>query len=168
MPRLPAGRRALLIAAISAIGYGLVISACETISRTEINAYTTALATLRRTTADQDASLGSQFNALIDSGSRESSAYINIYRKLRESNAALVEELEKITPPAGVRRHHRDFINGLKDLVTALDRVMTMIQAGHVRNANLEFQRAVTRSQAQQTGAMLQIRRVARSVGAQI
>ena len=158
----------MLIAAISVLGSGLLMMACDTINRADINVYTTALDTLRRTTADQDASLGSQFNALIASGSREESAYVNIYRKLRESNSALVEELAKITPPAGVHRHHRDFVNGLKDLVAALDRVIMMIEDGRLLDANLEFQRAATRSQAKQTGAMLQIRRIARSVGGQI
>ena len=43
-----------------------------------------------------------------------------------------------------------------------------MIEDGRLLDANLEFQRAVTRSQAKQTGAMLQIRRIARSVGGQI
>ena len=58
---------------------------------------------------------------------------------------------------------NEDFVEGLSDLVTALDEVIMMIEAGNVIEANRLFQRSVTRSQAKQTGAMLQIRRVARS-----
>ncbi len=123
---------------------------------------------LRNTTAPEDRDIGLQFAALTESGSRDPVAYLNLYRKLHASNTVLLLELEKIKPPTGIRRHHDDFVEGLRDLVTALDRVITMIEAGNVISANREFQRAVTRSQAKQTGAMLNIRRVARSVGIQM
>ena len=92
-----------------------------------------------------------------------SGAYLTIYRELRSSNAAVLAKLEQIQPPQGLGRHHEDFVEGLSDLVTALDQVIRMIEEGNVIEANRTFQRAVTRSQAKQTGAMLQIRRVARS-----
>lgn len=123
---------------------------------------------LRNTTAPEDRDIGSQFAALTGSGSRDPVAYLNLYRKLHASNTVLLLELEKIKPPTGIRRHHDDFVEGLRDLVTALDRVIAMIEDGNVISANREFQRAVTRSQAKQTGAMLNIRRVARSVGIQM
>ena len=123
---------------------------------------------LRNTTAPEDRDIGLQFAALTESGSRDPVAYLNLDRKLHASNTVLLLELEKIKPPTGIRRHHDDFVEGLRDLVTALDRVITMIEAGNVISANREFQRAVTRSQAKQTGAMLNIRRVARSVGIQM
>ena len=144
---------------------GPLLGGCETIEQSEVAAYVSTLSDLRNTTAPEDRDIGSQFAALTESGSRDPVAYLNLYRKLHASNTVLLLEMEKIKPPAGIRRHHADFVEGLHDLVTALDKVIAMIEAGNVISANREFQRAVTRSQAKQTGAMLNIRRVARSVG---
>jgi hypothetical protein len=144
------GRRPLLVA-----GWGTVctclLGGCETIEGSEI--------------AAEDKNIGSQFAALTGSRSRNPDAYLALYRQLHASNTALLIELDKIDPPAGIRRHHAGFVGGLQDLVNAIDRVVAMIEEGNVMTANREFQRAVTRSQAKQTGAMLNIRHVARSVG---
>lgn len=142
--------------------------ACETVDAQEMAAYLTQLNELRDSTAADDAALGERFNSLIASGSRDTEAYLSIYRELRASNAAVLAKLEQIQPPQGLGRHHEDFVEGLSDLVTALDQVIQMIEEGNVIEANRTFQRAVTRSQAKQTGAMLQIRRVARSARVRI
>ena len=152
-----------LVGGISAIGALTLGAACETVDAQEMAAYLTELNELRDSTAADDAALGERFNSLIASGSRDAGAYLSIYRQLRASNAEVLAKLEQIQPPAGLGRHHEDFVEGLSDLVTALDEVIMMIEAGNVIEANRLFQRAVTRSQAKQTGAMLQIRRVARS-----
>ena len=143
-------------------------AACETVDAQETAAYLTQLNELRDSTAADDAALGERFNSLIASGSRDAGAYLSIYRELRASNAAVLAKLEQIQPPTGLGRHHEDFVEGLSDLVTALDEVIRMIEEGNVIEANRAFQRAVTRSQAKQTGAMLQIRRVARSARVRI
>ena len=152
-----------LVGGISAIGALTLGAACETVDAQEMAAYLTELNELRDSTAADDAALGERFNSLIASGSRDAGAYLSIYRQLRASNAEVLAKLEQIQSPAGLGRHHEDFVEGLSDLVTALDEVIMMIEAGNVIEANRLFQRAVTRSQAKQTGAMLQIRRVARS-----
>ena len=162
------GRRLFLLGGISAIGALTVGTACETVDAQEVAAYLTELNELRDSTAADDAALGERFNSLIASGSRDAGAYLSIYRELRSSNAEVLAKLEQIQPPEGLGRHHEDFVEGLSDLVTALDEVMRMIEAGDVIEANRTFQRAVTRSQAKQTGAMLQIRRVARSAQVRI
>ena len=162
------GRRTLLLGGIS-VASALVLGAgCETVNAQEVAAYLNELNALRDSAAGDDAALGERFNALIASGSRDSGAYLTIYRDLRSSNAAVLAKLEQIQPPQGLGRHHEDFVEGLSDLVTALDQVIEMIEEGNVIEANRLFQRAVTRSQAKQTGAMLQIRRVARTAGARI
>lgn len=142
-----------------------LLGGCETIEGSEIAAYVSSLEGLRNTIAAEDKNIGSQFAALTGSGSQNPDAYLALYRQLHASNTALLIELERIDPPAGIRRHHADFVGGLQDLVKAIDRVVAMIEEGNVITANREFQRAVTRSQAKQTGAMLNIRRVARRVG---
>ena len=154
-----------LLAASWGILCAPLLGGCETIEQSEVATYVSTLDNLRNTTVAEDQDIGSQFAALTESGSRDPVAYLNLYRKLHASNTVLLLEMEKIKPPAGIRRHHADFVEGLHDLVTALDKVIAMIEAGNVISANREFQRAVTRSQAKQTGAMLNIRRVARSVG---
>ena len=161
-------RRTLLLCGIS-VASGLVVGAgCETVDAQEVAAYLNELNALRDSTAGDDALLGERFNSLIASSSRDAGAYLAIYRELRASNAAVLEKLEQIQPPQGLGRHHEDFVEGLSDLVTALDQVIRMIEEGNVIEANRTFQRAVTRSQAKQTGAMLQIRRVARSARVRI
>lgn len=162
------GRRMFLLAGISAVGALTLGAACETVDAQEVAAYLTELNELRDSTAADDAALGERFNSLIASGSRDAGAYLNIYRELRASNAEVLAKLRQIEPPKGLGRHHEDFVEGLSDLVTALDEVIRMIEAGNVIEANRMFQRAVTRSQAKQTGAMLQIRRVARSARVRI
>ena len=162
------GRRALLLGGISAIGALSLGTACETVNAQEVAAYLTELNELRDSTAGDDALLGERFNSLIASGSRDAGAYLAIYRELRASNAEVLEKLGQIQPPTGLERHHEDFVEGLSDLVTALDEVIRMIEEGNVIEANRLFQRSVTRSQAKQTGAMLQIRRVARSARVRI
>ena len=162
------GRRAFLLGGISAVGAVTLGAACETVDAQEVAAYLDELNALRDSTAAADAALGERFNSLIASGSRDAGAYLSIYRELRASNAEVLAKLEQIQPPQGLGRHHEDFVEGLSDLVTALDEVMRMIEAGNVIEANRTFQRAVTRSQAKQTGAMLQIRRVARSARVRI
>ncbi len=162
------GRRLFLLGGISAIGALTVGAACETVDAQEVTVYLTELNELRDSTAADDAALGERFNSLIASGSRDAGAYLSIYRELRSSNAEVLSRLERIEPPAGLGRHHEDFVEGLSDLVTALDEVIRMIEEGNVIEANRTFQRAVTRSQAKQTGAMLQIRRVARSARVRI
>ena len=162
------GRRALLLAGISAAGAFALGAACETVDGQAVAVYLTELNELRDSTAADDAALGERFNSLIASGSRDAGAYLSIYRELRDSNAEVLAKLELIQPPKGLGRHHEDFVEGLSDLVTALDEVIGMIEAGNVIEANRTFQRAVTRSQAKQTGAMLQIRRVARSARVRI
>ena len=156
-------RRTLLLGGISAVGALTLGAACETVDGQAVAAYLTELNELRDSTAGDDAWLGERFNALIASGSRDAGAYLSIYRELRASNAEVLEKLGEIQPPTGLERHHEDFVEGLSDLVTALDEVIRMIEEGNVIEANRLFQRSVTRSQAKQTGAMLQIRRVARS-----
>ncbi len=156
-------RRTLLLGGISVASALVVGAGCETVDAQEVAAYLNELTALRDSTAADDAALGQRFNALIASRSRDSGAYLTIYRELRSSNAAVLAKLEQIQPPQGLGRHHEDFVEGLSDLVTALDQVIRMIEEGNVIEANRTFQRAVTRSQAKQTGAMLQIRRVARS-----
>lgn len=162
------GRRVFLLGGISFVGALTLGTACETVDGQAVAAYLTELNELRNSTAGDDALLGERFNALIASGSRDAGAYLSIYRELRASNAAVLAKLEQIQPPKGLERHHEDFVEGLSDLVTALDEVIGMIEAGNVIEANRTFQRAVTRSQAKQTGAMLQIRRVARSARVRI
>lgn len=152
-----------MLGGISAIGALSLGTACETVNAQEVAAYLTELNELRDSTAGDDALLGERFNSLIASGSRDAGAYLAIYRELRASNAEVLEKLGQIQPPKGLERHHEDFVEGLSDLVTALDEVIRMIEEGEVIEANRLFQRSVTRSQAKQTGAMLQIRRVARS-----
>lgn len=164
----PSGRRAVLLAVVSAVGALALGAACETVEAQAVAAYLTELNELRDSTAGDDALLGERFNALIASGSRDAGAYLSIYRELRASNAAVLAKLEQIQPPQGLGRHHEDFVEGLSDLVTALDEVIRMIEEGNVIEANRTFQRAVTRSQAKQAGAMLQIRRVARSARVRI
>lgn len=161
------GRRVFLLGGIAA-GALTLGTACETVDGQAVAAYLTELNELRESTAADDAALGERFNSLIASGSRDAGAYLSIYRELRSSNAEVLAKLEQIEPPKGLGRHHDDFVEGLSDLVTALDEVMGMIEAGNVIEANRAFQRAVTRSQAKQTGAMLQIRRVARSARVRI
>lgn len=161
-------RRLFLLGGISAISALTVGTACETVDGQAVAVYLNELNTLRDSTAVDDAALGERFNSLIASGSRDAGAYLAIYRELRASNAAVLAKLEQIEPPAGLGRHHEDFVEGLRDLVTALDQVIQMIEEGNVIEANRTFQRAVTRSQAKQTGAMLQIRRVARSARVRI
>jgi len=143
-------------------------AACETVDGQAVAVYLAELNDLRDSTAGDDALLGERFNSLIASGSRDAGAYLSIYRELRASNAEVLAKLEQIQPPQGLGRHHEDFVEGLSDLVTALDQVIRMIEEGNVIEANRTFQRAVTRSQAKQTGAMLQIRRVARSAQVRI
>lgn len=162
------GRRLFLLGGISAISALTLGAACETVDGQAVAAYLTELNELRDSTASDDAALGERFNSLIASGSRDAGAYLAIYRELRTSNAAVLAKLEQVQPPKGLGRHHEDFVEGLSDLVTALDEVIRMIEAGNVIEANRTFQRAVTRSQAKQTGAMLQIRRVARSARVRI
>jgi soluble cytochrome b562 len=152
-----------LLGGISAVGALTLGAACETVDAQEVAAYLAELNDLRDSTAGDDALLGEQFNALIASGSRDAGAYLAIYQELRTSNAAVLARLEQIQPPTGLERHHEDFVEGLRDLVTALDQVIMMVEEGNVIEANRLFQRSVTKSQAKQTGAMLQIRRVARS-----
>ena len=162
------GRRTLLLGGAAALGALTLSAACETVDGQAVAVYLTELNELRDSTAGDDALLGERFNALIASGSRDAGAYLAIYRELRASNAEVLEKLEQIQPPKGLGRHHEDFVEGLSDLVTALDQVILMIEEGNVIEANRAFQRAVTRSQAKQTGAMLQIRRVARSARVRI
>ena len=157
------GRRDVVVGGALSAGALIFGAACETVDGQAVAAYLTELNELRDSTAGDDALLGERFNALIASGSRDAGAYLAIYRELRASNAAVLAKLELIQPPKGLERHHEDFVEGLSDLVTALDEVIMMIEAGNVIEANRLFQRSVTRSQAKQTGAMLQIRRVARS-----
>ncbi|MDE2768304.1 MAG: hypothetical protein OXI70_09465 [Chloroflexota bacterium] len=157
------GRRDVVVGGALSAGALIFGAACETVDGQAVAVYLTELNELRDSTAGDDALLGERFNALIASGSRDAGAYLAIYRELRASNAAVLAKLELIQPPTGLERHHEDFVEGLSDLVTALDEVIRMIEAGNVIEANRLFQRAVTRSQAKQTGAMLQIRRVARS-----
>lgn len=157
-----------LLVGISAIGALTLGAACETVDGQAVAAYLTELNELRDSTAADDAALGERFNSLIASGSRDAGAYLSIYRELRASNAEVLAKLEQIQPPQGLGRHHEDFVEGLSDLVTALDQVIMMVEEGDVIEANRLFQRAVTRSQAKQTGAMLQIRRVARSARVRI
>lgn len=161
-------RRAIVVGGALSTGVLLFGAACETVDGQAVAVYLSELNELRDSTAGDDALLGERFNSLIASGSRDASAYLGIYRELRASNAAVVAKLEQIQPPKGLERHHEDFVEGLSDLVTALDEVIGMIEAGNVIEANRTFQRAVTRSQAKQTGAMLQIRRVARSARVRI
>jgi len=161
-------RRLFLLGGISAISVLTLGAACETVDAQEVSAYLTELNELRASTAADDAALGERFNSLIASGSRDSGAYLSIYRELRTSNTSVLAKLQQIEPPTGLGRHHEDFVEGLSDLVTALDEVIRMIEDGNVIEANRTFQRAVTRSQAKQTGAMLQIRRVARSARVRI
>lgn len=161
-------RRAVLVGGALTCGALIVGTACETVDGQAVAVYLTELNELRDSTAGDDALLGERFNALIASGSRDAGAYLSIYRELRASNAAVLAKLEQIQPPRGLERHHEDFVEGLSDLVTALDEVMRMIEEGNVIEANRLFQRSVTRSQAKQTGAMLQIRRVARSARVRI
>ncbi|MCY3748048.1 MAG: hypothetical protein OXG64_02025 [Chloroflexi bacterium] len=161
------GRRVFLMGGIAA-GALSFASACETVDAQAVAAYLTELNDLRDSTAADDAALGQRFNSLIASGSRDADAYLSIYRELRASNAAVLVKLEQVQAPQGLGRHHEDFVEGLSDLVTALDQVIRMIEEGNVIEANRTFQRAVTRSQAKQTGAMLQIRRVARSARVRI
>lgn len=142
-----------------------LLGGCETIEGSAVAAYISTLESLRNTTSAEDRNIGSQFAALTGSRSRNPDAYLALYQQLHASNTALLIKLENIEPPAGIRRHHADFVGGLQDLVAAIDRVIALIEEGNVIAANREFQRAVTRSQAKQTGAMLSIRRVARSVG---
>lgn len=156
-------RRAVLVSGALSFGALLFGAACETVDGQAVAAYLTELNELRNSAAGDDALLGERFNALIASGSRDAGAYLAIYRELRASNAAVLAKLEQIQPPKGLERHHEDFVEGLSDLVTALDEVIRMIEEGNVIEANRLFQRSVTRSQAKQTGAMLQIRRIARS-----
>ncbi len=156
-------RRAVLAGGVLSFGALLFGPACETVDGQAVAVYLTELNELRDSTAGDDALLGERFNSLIASGSRDAGAYLAIYRELRASNAEVLEELGQIQPPKGLERHHEDFVEGLSDLVTALDEVIRMIEEGEVIEANRLFQRSVTRSQAKQTGAMLQIRRVARS-----
>ena len=162
------GRRALILGGVSTLGALTFGPACETVDGQAVAVYLTELNELRDSTAGDDALLGERFNALIASGSRDAGAYLAIYRELRTSNAAVLAKLEQIQPPKGLERHHEDFVEGLSDLVTALDEVIRMIEEGNVIEANRLFQRSVTRSQAKQTGAMLQIRRVARSARVRI
>lgn len=159
------GRRTFVLGGAWALGALALGTACETVDGQAVAAYLKELNALRDSTAVDDAGLGERFNALIASGSRDAGGYLMIYRELRASNAAVLAKLEQIEPPKGLGRHHEDFVEGLRDLVTALDQVIGMIEAGNVIEANRTFQRAVNRSQAKQTGAMLQIRRVARSAG---
>ena len=159
------GRRTFLLGSAATLGVLALGSACETVDGQAVALYLSELNTLRDSTAADDAALGKRFNTLIVSGSRDAGAYLMIYRELRDSNAAVLADLEQIQPPVGLGRHHDDFVQGLRDLVTALDRVIALVEEGTVIQANREFQRAVTRSQAKQAGAMLQIRRVARSAG---
>ena len=156
-------RRAVLAGGVLSFGALLIGPACETVDGQAVAVYLTELNELRDSTAGDDALLGERFNSLIASGSRDTGAYLAIYRELRASNAEVLEKLGQIQPPKGLERHHEDFVEGLSDLVTALDEVIRMIEEGEVIEANRLFQRSVTRSQAKQTGAMLQIRRVARS-----
>lgn len=152
-----------MLGGISAVGALMLGAACETVDGQAVAVYLTELNELRDSTAGDDVLLGERFNSLIASGSRDAGAYLAIYGELRASNAAVLAKLELIRPPKGLERHHEDFVEGLSDLVTALDQVIKMIEEGDVIEANRLFQRSVTRSQAKQTGAMLQIRRVARS-----
>lgn len=161
-------RRVFLLGGVSAAGALTLGAACETVDGQAVAVYLNELNALRDSTAVDDAALGERFNSLIASGSRDAGAYLAIYRELRASNAAVLAKLEQIEPPKGLGRHHEDFVEGLRDLVTALDQVIQMIEEGNVIEANRTFQRAVTRSQAKQTGAMLQIRRVARSARVRI
>lgn len=161
-------RRAVVLGGVWSIGALVLGAACETVDAQALAAYLKELNALRDSTALDDAALGERFNSLISSGSRDSGAYLAIYRELRASNAAVLAKLQQIQPPKGLERHHEDFVEGLSDLVTALDQVIRMIEEGNVIEANRTFQRAVTRSQAKQTGAMLQIRRVARSARVRI
>ena len=156
-------RRTFLVYGGAAIVALTLSTACETVDSQAVAVYLTELNELRDSTAADDIALGERFNSLITSGSRDAGAYLSIYREIRGSNATLLVKLQEIQPPLGLGRHHDDFVEGLSDLVTALDQVIGMIEAGNVIEANRTFQRAATRSQAKQAGAMLQIRRVARS-----
>ena len=153
---------------ISAIGVLTLGAACATVDGQALAVYLSELNELRDSTAADDAALGERFNLLIASGSRDAAAYLSTYRELRSSNAEVLAKLEQIKPPKGLERHHEDFVEGLSDLVTALDEVIRMIEEGNVIEANRLFQRSVTRSQAKQTGAMMQIHRVARSARVRI
>ncbi len=166
---MTAGRalvRRFVVLGGAAVGLALTLgAACETVNGRAIAAYIDELDALRTSASGEDERLGERFARLVASESRDAAAYLALYRELHASNTELLAALEEIVPPSGVRRHHRDFVEGLRDLVTALDEVTALIEAGEVIEANRQFQRAVTRSQAKQAGAMLQIRRVARSVG---
>ncbi len=139
--------------------------ACGTVDTGPVVEYLSSLDRLRAGMQSVDANLASRFESLIATNSGDASAYIALYADVRSSNAELLAQLRGLRTPEILADHHADLVGGLEDLIDGVDEVIAVIEGGDLREGNRLFQRTASRSGTRQTGAILQMRRAARSVG---
>ncbi len=142
--------------------------ACGTVDTTAVVEYLDSLDRLRAGTQSVDADLAARFESLITANSGDAAAYAALYEDVRSSNAELLARLRGLRPPDILADHHADLVGGLTDLIDGVDEVIAVIEGGDLRAGNRMFQRAASRSATRQAGAILQMRRAARSAGVRL
>ena len=152
-------RRALLCIAV------VFSVACSNPEGPLILTYLTAIEDLRAATSLDDAAISAEFERLRVGSVNDPAQFRSLFESLRSSNVALLDGLRAIQPPGPLVGMHAELVRGLVDYVEGIDAALIEVNQGNVNGALEVFSRAAGKSGIRQTGAMLQIRRIARGYG---